>query len=286
MNGMKTAIRTAVLPLLALLLALVPRAFAQEGSIEFVARATPSGGLDEPVRGFPFYLLSQSYEAIGHEADASYPKPDLDAFVDRLDVSPQLKAWMKKRRWTSLSGEAFTRQLHADDIMDVPEFYKAYSERVAGDRTVRWPKPKFKPSDKTKDPAKYKRLSDEYTATVHQFIEQNPQTIDGIDISLQEIDPGHRWNVLEATRLSDVHRRTLDLAQSKYLVGRIETDLQGEGAFHGLAAGNYWLSTLDVAASVGDVRPRWDVPVTVRAGQTSRLTLSNINAVPPDRSSP
>ncbi|MBZ5500898.1 MAG: hypothetical protein LAN59_01485 [Acidobacteriia bacterium] len=283
---MKTAIRTAALLLLGLLLARAPRALAQEGSIEFVARATPSGGLDEPVRGFPFYLLGQSFEAIGHEAEASYPKPDLDAFVDHLDVSPQLKAWMKKRRWTSLSGEAFTRQLHADDIMEVPEFYKAYSDRVAGDRTVRWPKPKFKPSDKTKDPAKYQRLSDEYTATVHQFIDQNPQTISGIDINLQEIDPGHRWNTLEATRNSDVHRRTLDLAQSKYLVGRVESDLQGQGSFHGLAPGTYWLSTLDVAASVGDVRPQWDVPLTVRAGQTSRLTLSNTNAVPPSHPSP
>ena len=282
---MKTAIRTAALLLLVQLLAIAPRAFAQDGAIEFVARATPSGGLDEPVRGFPFFLLSKSFEAIGQEADASYPKPDMDEFIDKLDVSPQLKAWMKKRRWTSLSGEEFTRQLRADDIMDVPEFYKAYTDRLAGDRTVRLPKPKFKPSDKTKDPVKYQRLSAEYTEAVRHFIEQNPQTIDGIDIGLQEIDPGHRWDVLEATRSEDVRRRTLDLAQSKYLEGRVETDLQGQGSFHGIAPGTYWLSTLEVAASVGDTRSRWDVPVTVRPGQTSRITLSNINAVPPDRSS-
>jgi hypothetical protein len=286
MNVMKTAIRTAVLVLFALLLALAPRAFAQDGSIEFVARATPSGGLDEPVRGFPFSLLGKSFEAISHEADASYPKPDMDAFIDKLEVSPQLKAWMKKRRWTSLSGEEFTRQLRADDIMDIPEFYKAYTDRVAGDRTVRLPRPKFKPSDKTKDPVKYQKLSAEYTEAIHHFIEQDPQTIDGIDISLQEIDPGHRWNALEATRSSDVHRRTLDLAQSKYLVGRVETNLQGQGSFQGIAPGTYWLSTLEVTASVGDARSRWDVPVTVRPGQTSRITLSNTNAVPPARSSP
>jgi len=251
-----------------------------------VARATPSGGLDEPVRGLPFFLLGKSFEAIGHEADALYPKPDMDAFIDKLEVSPQLKAWMKKRRWTSLSGEEFTRQLHANDIMDIPEFYKAYTDRAAGDRTVRLPRPKFKPSDKTKDPVKYQKLSAEYTEAVHHFIEQNPQTIDGIDISLQEIDPGHRWNALEATRSEDVRRRTLDLAQSKYLVGRVETDLQGQGSFQGIAPGTYWLSTLEVAASVGDARLRWDVPVTVRPGQTSRIRLSNVNAASPARSSP
>lgn len=286
MNAMKTLIRTAALLLLALPLVLTPGAFAQNGSIEFVARATPSGGLDEPVRGFPFYLLAKSFEAIGHEADAAYPKPDMDAFIDKLEVSSQLKTWMKKRHWTSLSGEAFTRQLHPDDIMDVPEFYKAYTDRAAGDRTVRLPRPKFKPSDKEKDPVKYQKLSAEYTDAIHHFIEQNPQTIDGIDISLQEIDPGRRWNALETTRSSDVHRRMLNLAQSRYLVGRVETDLQGQGSFQGIAPGTYWVSTLDVAASVGDARPQWDVPVTVRPGQTSRITLSNANVVPPGKSSP
>ena len=193
---------------------------------------------------------------------------------------------MKKRRRTSLSGEEFTRQLRADDILDIPEFYKAYTDRVAGDRTVQLPRPKFKPSDKTKDPAKYQKLSAEYTEAIRHFIEQNPQTIDGIDISLEEIDPGHRWNALEATRSADVRRRTLDLAQSNYLVGRVETDLQGQGSFQGITPGTYWLSTLEVAASVGDARSRWDVPVTVRPGQTSRITLSNANAAPPARSSP
>ena len=49
-------------------------AIAQDGSIEFVARATPSGGLEEPVRGFPFFLLNRSFEDITKEADAAFPK--------------------------------------------------------------------------------------------------------------------------------------------------------------------------------------------------------------------
>ena len=265
---------------------MAPRAAAQDGSIEFVARATPSGGLEEPVRGFPFYLLGKSFEEIAHEAESANPKPDLDAFIDKLDVSPELKAWMKRHRWTSLSGEEFTRKLHADDIMDVPELYKAYMDRTAGDQTVRLPKPKFKPSDKTKDPEKYQRLSAEYSDAMRHFIEQHPQTIDGIDLNLEEINPGHAWNALEAKRISDVHRSTLDLAQSRYLVARVETDLQGQGSFHGIPAGMYWLSTLDVTASIGDARPRWDVPVTVRPGQTSRVALSNANAAPSSRSTP
>jgi len=81
--------------LIAATIAVVPRATAQDGSIEFVAHATPSGGLEEPVRGFPFYLLRKSFEEIGKEADADDPKPDLDQFIDKPDTSsysPQLKA--------------------------------------------------------------------------------------------------------------------------------------------------------------------------------------------------
>ncbi len=83
----------------------------QTGSIDFVARATPSGGLDEPVRGFPFFLLSKSFDEITREAEAAYPKPDFDAEVDKLQVSKELKAWMKKNHMMQLSGEDFIQKL-------------------------------------------------------------------------------------------------------------------------------------------------------------------------------
>ena len=130
-------------------------ATAQTGSLEFVARATPSGGLDEPIRGFPFYLLTKSFEDINKEVDASVPKPDMDEFIDKLEVSPELKQWMKKNHWMQLSGGDFIHKLHVDDIMNVPEFNKAYMERNSGDRAVDFPKPKMKPLEKTKDPEKF-----------------------------------------------------------------------------------------------------------------------------------
>ena len=79
--------------------------------------------------------------------------------------------------------------------------------------------------------------------------------------------------------MPEIRRRALDLAQSKYLVARAETNLQGEGFLRGSQPGNYWLSTLDVSANVGDARPRWDTPLTVRPGQQVRIVLSNVNAV-------
>lgn len=258
----------------------------RSGSIEFVVRATPSGGLEEPVRGFPFFLLTKSFEEINKEVEITYPKPDMDAFITKLEVSSELKAWMKKNHWVELSGEDFIHKLKAQDVMDVPEFYDAYIQRNSGDETVNFPKPKYKPADRLKDPAKYEKLKTEYTEAVRHYIEQAPESIDGIDLELASIDPSTKWNALEAKRAPEIHRRVLELAQSKYLVARAQTDLEGDGYLRGVPPGSYWLSTLDVAANVGDARPRWDVSLSVHAGEQTHIALSNVNALSPSTVSP
>lgn len=278
MSGMKKTI-WALVSLLGLALALAPHAAAQNGSIEFVAQATPSGGLQEPVRGFPFFLLSKSFAEIAKEAAETYPKPDMDAFIAKLDVSPELKAWMKKNDWVVLSGEDFIHKLHTDDILTVPEFKKAYLDRNSGDQSADFPEPKFKASDEKKNPAKFKKLSDDYVEAIRHYIQAHPGSMNGIDLGLAEIDPSPKWNAILGTRSAAIHQRTLDLAQSNYLVARAETNLQGQGFVRDLAPGNYWLSTLDVPVIVGDARPRWDVAVSLRAGETKYVSLSNSNSV-------
>jgi hypothetical protein len=270
------------------MVAAAPRASAQTGSIEFIARVTPSGGIEEPVRGFPFYLLSKSFDEIAKEANATDPKPDMIAFINKLDstYSPELKAWMTKSECVSFAGEDFIKKLTPTDVLGVPEFRKAYMDRNAGDQSADFPKPKVKPADQAKHPEKFDKLSAEYVETVKHYIEQHPQSVDGIDLNLAEIDPGPKWDDLLGKRIPEIHRRMLDLAQSKYLIARTETDLQGEGFLRGIPAGTYWISTLDSVANVGDARPRWDVPVAVTTGQTKYVALSNGNSVQPVHSSP
>ncbi len=123
------------------------------------------------MRGFPFFLLSKSFAEIGKEVEAGYPKPDMDAFIDKLDLTKELRAWMKKHDWVTLSGEEFTHKLHADDILNVPEFKTAYMDRNSGDQSADFPKPKFKASDEKKNPAKFKKLSDDYIETIRNYIE-------------------------------------------------------------------------------------------------------------------
>lgn len=255
------------------------RATPQNAAIEFVARATPSAGLEEPVRGFPFFLLSKSFLEIEKEAEAGYPKPDMDAFIAKQELSPELRTWMKKNDWLVLSGEDFIHKLHADDILNVPEFKTAYMDRNASDQSADFPQPKFKASDQAKNPARFERLSKDYVDAIRHYIEAHPESIDGIDLGLAEKDPSPKWNSILGARVTTIHQRALDLAQSNYLVARAETNLQGEGILRGLAPGTYWLSTLDVPATVGDARPQWDIPVSLRAGETKYITLSNSNSV-------
>jgi hypothetical protein len=256
-----------------------PRAAAQTGTVQFVARVTPSAGEDEPVRTLPFYLLSKSYADIQKEAETASPAPNQDKFIDSLDVSKELKAWMKTNHRVNLAGEDFTKMVKADDIMNVPEFFTSYTERNVGDRTEGFPTPKYKLADRAKDPAKYDRLVTQYHDAIRAFVIADPDSKDSLDLGLEEVNPGHKWDMVKAKNLAELARETADLARGKYLVARAETDMQGQGALRGIAPGNYWLGTLNIEAVAGDARERWDVPVTVRAGQPSYVTLTNINAV-------
>jgi len=84
-----------------------------------------------------------------------------------------------------------------------------------------------------------------------------------------------------AKRAPQIERLTLDLAQSKYMVARAETDLQGGGQIRNLAPGQYWLSSLNVRATVGDAWLRWDQPVQIIAGKTTNVELTNSNSLSP-----
>ena len=282
---MKIGIWTSCL-LFCAILAVGPQAAAQNATIQFVAKATPSSGTDEPVRGITFYLLRKSFDDIGKEAAATYPLVAMDAFIDKLDVSKELKAWMKKNHWVNLAGEEFIKKLSVDDVMNVPEFHKAYIDRMAGDQTVAFPAPKYTPALKKKNPEKYDEEVKQYQAAIRAFLVLNPASTDGIDLSLEEVNPGHKWDGISANSNAELHRHTIELAKSKYLVARTETDLEGQGSLRGIAPGTYWLSTLDIIALAGDARQKWDVRITVPPGKTTYVALSNINAVQPPHATP
>src|SRR5262245_3182460 len=80
-------------------LAIVSAGAAQEaatGAVDFVATVKPGGGgRAEPVRATSFYLLRKSMADIGKEAEQVERPIDTEHFINDLQVSPELKAWMK-----------------------------------------------------------------------------------------------------------------------------------------------------------------------------------------------
>jgi hypothetical protein len=251
------------------------------GSIEFQARIQPTGGRMEPVRSLPFYLLRKSVADIRKEAEQAEPPADLDAFVDGLKVSAELKSWMKKHHTVALSGTEFSKQLTADEITAVPEFLEAYTVQNGGSLKAGVPTPKFKESDRQSNPEKYKRDHDQYFQALRRYITAHPESTLAIDAQLGDSNPAQRWAQWQTEQQRKIERRSQILSQTTYLVAQADSDFDGRGAFRVLAPGTYWLTTLDTPAMAGDVRLQWDVPVQVAAGQTARIDLSNLNAIEP-----
>ena len=171
--------RNGTTPRLSAAAALLPAHLAAQssGSIEFTARVAPTGGQPEPVRQLTFYLLRKSIEDIRAEALQTAPAPDMDKFIDSLAVSSELKTWMKKHHSVQLSGEEFTKSLTPEEILDVPEFFKAYMAHNAAYRGIGFPEPKFKEKDRTSNPEKYKRRK---TSTKRPFANSSraaPETV-------------------------------------------------------------------------------------------------------------
>ncbi|MHB8540839.1 MAG: hypothetical protein ACYDCD_07860 [Candidatus Acidiferrales bacterium] len=276
---MRFAYRAMFLLGMCFVFAALPAA-AQSGSIVFVVHITPSTGVSEPVRGLPFYLLRKSFAAIQREGDASAPKLDFDAFVNALTVSKELKAWMKKHHTVTLTGEDFQKSLTADEIINVPEFWKAYQVDNRSSNGGGLPSRKYKEKDRTRHPEKYKREVAEYHAKVRKYLAATPDSKEVMDAGLQSIDQGPRWADMVAARAKNVNTMALDLAQSRYMVAQTQTNMDGRGEFNGVAPGTYWISSLNIQGQVGDTLEKWDVEVTVQPGAATQAMLSNFNAVP------
>jgi len=249
------------------------------GGITFTASVKPPDGSPEAVRQISFYLLRKSVSDIRREAELADPGPDLVRFIDALEVSADLKAWMKSHQRIDLAGADFIRQLSSEDILDVPEFFEAYKLQNGSALHAVLPVPKYKKSDEQKNPEKFQRQRERYRQALRQYIEANRDTLDGLDAEFRETNPSRRWTRLQQEQQRRVERRVWQLAQTQYLVAKTTSDLKGRGEITGLVPGNYWITNLDTSALSGELRLRWDVPLTVHAAETVRVELSDLNAL-------
>lgn len=275
----KAAILTVSVLLSGFILASGARAQSDTGALELFARITPTAARPEPVRQFTFYILTKSYSEIVKEVEEKDPVPPRDQFIDGLKVSPELRAWLKAHDTLDLTEPDLDKLLSPDDILNIPEFLLAYQRSNSGGVTNGFPQPKFSETDKTENPEKYKKLRQDYFTALKKFIRNRPETISGVEMELDGINPQRKWQVLQNDRRKRVQRLAPDLAQIKFLAVKADTDLEGRAAVSGLAPGDYWVSSLNLDANAGDMRVRWDVPVRIERGKTTRVELSNLNSI-------
>jgi hypothetical protein len=282
----KAAVFTAGVALCALLFASRVWAQGDAGALEIAARITPTAARPEPVRQFTFYVLTKSYSAIVRNVEDKDPIPPRDQFIDGLKVSPELRTWLKAHDTMDLTEPDLDKLITPEDVMGVPEFLLAYQRSNSGGVTNGFPKPKYTEADKTEHPQKYEKLHQEYLADLKKFVRTRPESVSGIELELDGVNPAHKWAAIQSERRKRVQRLAPDVAQTQFLAGKMDTDLDGRAGLRGLPPGDYWVSTLNMDADAGDMRVRWDVPVHVERGKTARVELSNLNSIDAHGSTP
>ena len=213
------------------------------------------------------------------EVEAGDVVPPREDFIDTLKISPELKAWLKAHDILDLTMPGLDKALTPDDVLHVPEFLLAYQRSNSGGVTNGIPKPKYVDKDKTAHPEKYAKDVQDYLAALKKFIQAHPETMSGMELELDAVNPQRKWAQIQSDHKRKVQRQAPEVAQTNYLVGKADTDLDGVASINGLAPGKYWVSTLNLDAAAGDMRLRWDVAVNIQAGQAARVELTNLNAL-------
>ena len=249
------------------------------GTLEITVHIAATGARPEPVRQFTLYILTKSYADIIKEVEAQDVLPTREEFIDNLKCTTQLKKWLKAHDVMDLTMPDFDKLVTPIEIMEVPEFLAAYQRSNSGGVTSGLPIPKYRDADREGNPEKYEKQSQEYVKALKKFVETHPATVTGMEIELAAVNPKLQWDKLHADHKKKIAQLAPDIAQTKYLAAKADTDLDGRVSLSGLAPGTYWVSSLGMDASSGDRRLRWDVAATIQAAQTTWLALANINGI-------
>jgi hypothetical protein len=256
------------------------------GTLEITVQITPTGARPEPVRQFTLYVLTKSYADIIKEVEGQDVLPTREEFIDNLKCTPQLKKWLKAHDVMDLTMPDFDKLVTPIEIMEVPEFLSAYQRSNSGGVTSGLPIPKYREADREGNPEKYEKQRSEYVKALKKFVETHPATVTGMELELAGVNPKYQWDKLHADHKKKIAQLAPDTAQTKYLVAKTDTDLDGRVTISGLAPATYWVSSLGMYAASGDRRLSWDVAAKVLAAQTTRLALTNINGIDINSSRP
>ena len=254
-----------------------------QASLEITVLASPSGGRAELVRGHTFYLLRDSLDAIERTAELENPAPLLAEFADATDLSDELKEWIKRTGVTDFRGEKFLKALEPDDIMVITEFHTAYVESNQSMVGLGFPRHKGKLTDREKKPEKWAKQSAAYESKLRTYIVLHPESRDGMERNLIELNPGPQWARKRQAHAASLRRTVLRLINERYIAARGETNLEGRIRFVA-PPGIYYVTNLWEPARAGDAMLLWELSVELPRPIAYRFELNNANALDPARS--
>src|SRR5260370_36610303 len=194
-----------------------------------------------------------------------------------LKNTSAIRVGLKNHDTFDLTSPDVDKLLTPEDILHIPEFLLAYQRSTSAGATAELPKPKYTEADRTQHPEKYEKLKQDYMTALLKFIRAHPESVSGVELELDGVNPQRKWDAIQSERRKRVQRTAPELAQVKFLAAKADTDLEGHASVSGLPPGNYWISSLNLDANAVDMRVRWDVPVKIEAGRTTRVELSNLN---------
>jgi len=178
---------------------------------------------------------------------------------------------MKEHAVIDLTAPDMDKLITPEDVMNIPEFFAGYERSNSGGVTAGLPMPKYREADAE---SQSRQVLQTQTG-VHVRDEKNSSNrivprFPAWRPSLAPVNPKYKWDkaLQEHNQKSGATRP--DLAQTKYLAAKGDTDLDGHLIIRGLPTGNYWVSSLGLDAAAGDRRLIWDVPVTVQPGAPHR----------------
>ena len=105
----------------------------------------------------------------------------------------ELRAWLHKHDVMDITLPGFDKLLTADDVIHVPEFLLAYQRSNSGGVTSGIPTPKYREADKTENPDRYEKQKQEYLNALKKFIGSRPETMAGMELELDGVNPARKW---------------------------------------------------------------------------------------------
>src|SRR5258708_33816909 len=214
------------------------RAQSGAGALEFTAKVTPTAAKAEPAREFTIYLLTKSYDQIVKELYERDGPPTREKVIDGLKLRPELREWLHKHDVMDITLPGFDKLLTPDDVLQVPEFLLAYQRSNSGGVTNGIPKPKYRDADKTEHPERYEKQRQEYLSALKKFIQAHPETVSGMELELDGVNPARKWAEAQNSHRRRVQQLAPTEAQTTYLAAKTHTQLTWQSQIRGLPPGN------------------------------------------------